>query len=102
MVRLAKTSCDPATILLTSQPFEDPYDRDVMNIYYRVIREVSCDLSCGMIPVHTYWQGHIAERGWRHGDLLQDDVRYPNEAGHAVFAAAILPTLMTIMGQPPV
>ena len=97
MVRLAKVSFDPATILLTFHPFEDPYDRDVMNIYYRVIREVSC----GMIPVHTYTyrQGHLAERGWRHGDLQQDDVRYPNEAGHAVFAAAILPTLLTIMGQ---
>ncbi|MDQ5987260.1 MAG: hypothetical protein CSYNP_02997 [Syntrophus sp. SKADARSKE-3] len=99
MVRLARISFDPVTILLTSHPFEDPYDRDVMDIYYRVIQEVSCELSCEMVPVHTYWQGHIADRGCRHRDLVQGDVRYPNETGHAVFAEAIMPTLMRIIGQ---
>lgn len=97
IVRLARARFNPAVVLLTSHAFEDPHEMEAMNIYYRAIREVSADLACDMIPIHTYWQGYVEENGLRGGDLVQPDARYPNEAGHAVYAAAIISRLETML-----
>jgi lysophospholipase L1-like esterase len=93
IVRLARKRFDPAILLPTSHTFENPYDMDAVNIYYRTIREVADDLACEMIPVHTYWAGYLADRGCSPADFVQPDVRYPNEKGHAIFAQAILQRL---------
>ncbi len=97
MVRQAKTRFNPAIMLLTSHTFDDPYDMEALNIYYRVIREVSVDLACEMIPVHTYWQGYLESHQISNRALVQEDVRYPNEQGHLVFASAIIQRVQAIL-----
>jgi hypothetical protein len=97
LVRKAGLCCHPIIMLLTSHTFDNPYEMETMNIYYRVIREVSVDLACEMIPIHTYWQGFLEEHGLRNGDLVQGDVRFPNERGHRVYAEAIGQRLRMIL-----
>ena len=89
IVRLARHRFDPLILLPTSQTFDNPFDMDAVNIYYRTIREVAVDLGCELIPVHTYWAGYLVEQGLSNTDLVQDDARYPNEHGHAVLADAM-------------
>lgn len=86
IVRLAGERFKPAVLLLTSQPFADPYDMEAVGIFYRAIREVGVDLDCRMIPVHTYWAGYLEEAGVKPAEMLQADERLPNERGHAVIA----------------
>ena len=88
-VRLARHVCDPYVMILTSQPFEDPYDMDAVNIYYRTIREVCVDLECEMVPVHTWWQGIMMDRGLRTSDFVLKDTRLPNGRGHEIFASCL-------------
>ena len=66
------------------------FDMDSVEIFYRVIREVCADLDCGLIPVHTFWAGLIAEEGIPLSSLVQEDPRLPNEKGHELFAQALL------------
>lgn len=86
MVQRSRELFSPRIFIATSHTFEDPYDMDAVNIFYRVIREVCVDLGCHMIPVHTYWAGLVLEGGLRHRDLVLEDTRYPNERGHEIFA----------------
>lgn len=82
----------PVTIifLLTSHTFDNPNDMDAVNIYCRTIREVSVDLCCEVIPIHTYWAGYLVEHGRVNADLVQRDTRYPNDQGHELFADAVI------------
>ncbi len=89
MVRLARQLFDPHIILLTSQPFENQYDSEVMDIYYRTIREVAVDLNCEMIPMHTYFWGFLEESKQNLRDFVQKDCRLLNAKGHEIFAEAI-------------
>jgi len=89
MIRRARESFRPDIFLLTSHTFDDPHETDAVNIYYRTIREVAVDLSCEMVPVHTAWAGYLLEQGIPNGSLLQDDVRLPNEEGHALYASIL-------------
>ncbi len=89
IVRLARQLFNPHIILLTSQPFENQYDSEVMDIYYRTIREVAVDLDCEMIPMHTYFWGFLEDSKLNLRDLVQEDCRYPNGKGHEIFAEAI-------------
>ena len=89
MVRLSRELFNPHIILLTSQPFENQYDSEVMDIYYRTIREVAVDLDCEMIPMHTYFWGYLEVSNLNLRDLVQEDCRYPNNKGHEIFAEAI-------------
>ena len=98
MVRLAKNFTG-RIILLTSHDFDNQYDRDSMNIYYRTIREVSVDLACGMIPVHTYWRGYCEERGLDNSGFVQRDERYPTEKGHEIYAEAVENNFERITGS---
>lgn len=82
IVRLARQRFDPAIVLLTSHPFEDPGEMDAAQIYYRAIREVALDLECMFVPVHLLWAGYLHESGSRHSGLVDTDYRYPNEEGH--------------------
>lgn len=97
IVRMARKRFNPEIILLTSHPFEDPYEMEMIYIYYRVIREVALDLSCHLISVHAFWAGEIEDRGLQVSDFIQHDNRYPNESGHELYARAILPKINTIM-----
>jgi len=98
IVRMARACCDPRILLATSQIFDNPYDMDTVNIFYRTIREVACDLLCEMIPVHTYWAGHLMNTGTSNSALVQSDMRYPNERGHTVIAGAVIQTLDHLLG----
>ncbi|HOO70590.1 MAG TPA: SGNH/GDSL hydrolase family protein [Spirochaetota bacterium] len=88
-VRLARSLFDPHIMIMTSHPFDDPYDMDAVNIYYRTIREVAVDLECELVAVHTWWQGYLMEKGLRTADFVLPDTRLPNEKGHELFAACL-------------
>lgn len=90
IVKLARKRFDPEIILLTSHPFENSYDMEMIYIYYRVIREVAVDLNCELVPVHVYWIGTLEEKSASLSDYVQQDCRYPNEQGHELYAEAIL------------
>lgn len=99
IVRLAGERFEPRVFLLTSQPFADPHEMEAVHIYYRAIREVSVDLGCRMIPVHTHWAGYLEESGVGHAELVQTDVRLPNERGHRLLADIVAANLDGIMGE---
>jgi lysophospholipase L1-like esterase len=101
-VRLTRAMAPaPLVVLPTSHLWDDPYEMEALGIYYRTIREVAMDLDSALVPVHTFWAGHIAEMGLRQADLVQTDPRLPNERGHGIIAAAILRTLETILPDLP-
>jgi lysophospholipase L1-like esterase len=89
MVRRSRELFSPAIYIATSHTFDDPYDMDAVNIFYRVIREVAVDLECRMISVHTYWAGHLQDHGVSNTSLVQGDTRYPNARGHEIIADAV-------------
>ncbi|NPU85937.1 MAG: SGNH/GDSL hydrolase family protein [Syntrophaceae bacterium] len=86
----------PSILLLTSHLWDDPCEMQALGIYYRTIREVAVDLSCTLVPVHTFWAGYIADHGLLQADLVQKDARLPNEQGHKVFAGAVAATLNSL------
>ena len=43
-----------------------------------------------MVPVHTAWAGYLAEAGLANSDLVQSDVRLPNEKGHEFYASVLV------------
>ncbi|PKN60779.1 MAG: hypothetical protein CVU53_01295 [Deltaproteobacteria bacterium HGW-Deltaproteobacteria-11] len=93
IIRLATERFEPVVFLLTSQPFDDPHEMDAVFIYYRTIREVALDLGCRMIPVHTHWAGYLEESEIQTADLVQADVRLPNEQGHRLLADIVAANL---------
>jgi lysophospholipase L1-like esterase len=90
IIRLARKRFNPEIILLTSHPFENPYDMEMIYIYYRVIREVAVDLNCDLVPVHVCWIGTLEEQGTVLSDYVQADCRYPNERGHELYAETVV------------
>lgn len=99
MVRQARELFNPIILLPTSHTFDDPYEMDAVNIYYRTIREVCLDLGCEMIAVHTWWAGYLQEHGLKNEELVMEDSRLPNDRGHAVFAEAVTPALVRAIGR---
>jgi hypothetical protein len=99
IIRLAAECFDPAVMLMTSQPFDDPHEMEAVEIYYRAIREVAVDLRCRMIPVHTHWAGHVRAEDLKHGDLVQTDVRLPNERGHRLLADIVAAHLDAMLDE---
>lgn len=97
MVTLARQRFDPCILMPTSQPFQNHYEMDALQIYYRAIREVCTDLGCELVQVHSFWAGILWEQDRPYTDFLLDDVRYPNEHGHELFAQAILPVLRRVL-----
>lgn len=93
IVRLARQRFDPVILLPTAQTFDNPFDMDAVNIYYRTVREVAVDLACELIAVHTYWAGYLAQHALKNSALVQEDSLYPNEHGHAVIADAMVNAL---------
>ena len=89
IVRLARERSPAKIYLPTSHILDDPHEMEALRIYYRTIREVAVDLTCGMVPVHTAWAGHLLEQGVPNASLLQADVRLPNEKGHELYAAIL-------------
>ena len=101
MVRRARLRSDPFIVLPTSHVFDNPRDMDAVHIYYRTIREVALDLACCLVPVHTAWAGVLADTGRANATLLQEDQRYPNEQGHAVYADILAGAIERLLGRGP-
>lgn len=99
MVRLAREMFHPIILMPTSHTFDDPYEMDAVNIYYRTIREVCQDLDCEMIAVHTWWAGYLQGHGLSNADLVRNDSRLLNERGHEVMADAMTPSLERAIGM---
>jgi len=97
MIRLACKHFNPVVVLATSHSFDDTYDMDAVNIFYRSLRIVAADLDCYLIPVHYYWAGYLEEHGLKSADLTLSDTRYPNERGHQVIADAVMKGLERII-----
>ncbi len=97
MIRLARVRFHPFICLLTSHTFDNPYDMDAVNIFYRSLRIVATDMSCALIPVHSYWAAYLQEYNLCNDDLVLSDARYPNEKGHQIIAEAIMNFLHGIL-----
>ena len=100
MIRLARVRFNPIVFLATSHTFDDPYDMDTVNIYYRSLKIVASEMDCELIPVHSYWAGYLEEHGLRNKDLVLSDPRYPNEMGHRIIAEAVMKGLNKIIENP--
>ena len=98
MIRLARERFNPTVFLATSHTFDDPYDMDAVNIFYRSLGIVASDLQCKLIPAHHYWAGYLEENGIKNADLTLPDSRYPNERGHEVIAGAVMNGLRKMLG----
>ena len=90
MIRLARLRFNPVIFLTTSHTFDNPYDMDAVNIFYKSLRIVATDLGYQFIPVHNYWADYLAEENICSKDLVQSDSRYPNERGHQVIAEIMM------------
>jgi lysophospholipase L1-like esterase len=99
MVRSSRELFNPVIIIPTSHTFDDPYEMDAINIYYRTIREVCIDLDCEMVAVHTYWAGYLQDHTLANEQLVQKDVRLPNGRGHEIFAEVISHRLEVIISS---
>jgi hypothetical protein len=99
MIRLARLRFHPVIFLATSHTFDDPHDMEAVNIFYRSLGIVATDLSCELIPIHSYWAGYLAEYNLQSKDLVLSDSRYPNERGHQVMAEVIIKYLGKIFGH---
>jgi lysophospholipase L1-like esterase len=100
MIRLARVRLNPTVLLATSHIFDDPYDMDTVNIFYRSLKIVALDMNCELIPVHYYWAGYLEEHGLRNKDLVLYDPRYPNERGHRIIAESVMKWLNKIIENP--
>jgi lysophospholipase L1-like esterase len=89
LVRLARNRFNPKIMLLTSHPFENQYEMEMIYGYYRAILEVARELACASLPIHSFWQSVLIQNGSRISDYLLKDPRYPNERGHALYARAV-------------
>jgi lysophospholipase L1-like esterase len=89
IIRRARKLFNPRIILATSHSFDDPYEMDALNIYYRSLRIVAKDLICELVPIDSLWAGYICEKGMKSSELCLADARYPNERGHELFAEFI-------------
>jgi len=94
IIRRARRLFSPRIILATSHTFDDPCDMDAVNIYYRSLQIVAKDLSCELIPVHSFWAGYISKNGLKSSELSLVDTRYPSQTGHKIFADIIYSYLL--------
>jgi hypothetical protein len=86
IIRRARKLFNPRIVLATSHTFDDPYEMEAVNIYYRSLRIVAKDLLCDLIPIDSLWAGFICEKVMKSSELCLADTRYPNERGHELFA----------------
>jgi lysophospholipase L1-like esterase len=90
MIRLARMRFNPVIVLATSHTFDNFYDMDAVNIFYRSLGVVASDLDLDLIPVHHYWAGYLEEHTLINKDLVLSDSRYPNERGHQIISEAMI------------
>jgi lysophospholipase L1-like esterase len=90
LVRISKKRFDSKIFIVTSHTFENRFEMDAANIYYKTIREVAVDLKCIYVPIHLFWMSYLYETGRSCGDLIQADRRLPNEEGHEIFSSVII------------
>lgn len=64
---------------------------------YRVaMREMAAELQIPLVDLPAVWAAHLAENGGEVDALLLDGM-HPNDAGHAVTAAALLPAVRGVL-----
>jgi lysophospholipase L1-like esterase len=97
LVRLARVRFNPLILLMTSHPLTDFYEMESAKIYYRTVREVAHDLRCHYISMHIHWLNHLYDNGLDINRFLQEDPRYPNEAGHSLYAEIVLNNLQDVL-----
>ena len=72
---------------------------DMINIYYRTIREVANDLYYFFLPIHFFWLNYLHENNFNIQNFLLKDTRYPNEKGHKIYCRAVINKLLTIVNN---
>lgn len=97
IIKLARKRFNPYIILLTSHPFDNQYEMEMIYAYYKSIIEISMDLLCYLIPIHAIMTSYIADQYYTISDFVQIDYCYPNEKGHEIYANAILNKLKVVM-----
>jgi hypothetical protein len=86
IIKRARKLFSPRIILATSHTFDETYEMEAVNIYYRSLRIVAKDLLCELIPIDSLWAGYIYEKSLSSSELCLADARYPDERGHEIFA----------------
>jgi len=99
VIRLARKTLKVHIILLTSHPFENQYDMDSANIYYRTIREVAVDMDCEFVPINTIWHGFLTANKKSISEYVQEDDRLPNLKGNELYAEAVLRRLKNYLDK---
>ena len=99
IIRRARLRFNPVIFLVTSHTFDNPFEMDAVNIFYKSLRIVASDLNCNLIPVDRYWASYLRDHHLHHADLVLSDSRYPNEKGHHVIAEAVKNLLIERVGQ---
>jgi len=90
IVRLARKDMIKNIALMTSHTFDNEYEMQTIEIYYRTIREVALDLHCHFLPLHFFWIGFIVENEQKNDNLLLQDCRLPNDKGHEIYARVLI------------
>ena len=88
-IRRARLRFNPTILLCTTHLLRTAYENDAAGIYNRTTREVATDLGCHYVSLHLVWMNHLHQKGITVDDLLEDDSRFPSQAGHMVTADTI-------------
>jgi lysophospholipase L1-like esterase len=75
---------------------EDGFDAPVLESYRAAMREMAAELQIPLVDLPAVWAAHLAEKGGEVDALLLDGM-HPNDAGHAVTAAALLPAVRGVL-----
>jgi len=97
LIRRVRIDFNSEILLITSHPFENIYDMEMVYIYYRTIREVAVDLHCHLLPLHTWFRSYCEENSVALNTLFQRDTRYPNQIGQELYSKAIELKLKSII-----
>jgi len=74
----------------------DGFDAPVLESYRVAMREMAAELQIPLVDLPAVWAAHLAENGGEVDALLLDGM-HPNDAGHAVTAAALLPAVRGVL-----
>lgn len=75
---------------------EDGFDAPVLESYRVAMHEMAAELQIPLVDLPAVWGAHLAENGGEVDALLLDGM-HPNDAGHAVTAAALLPAVRGVL-----
>jgi len=75
---------------------DDGFDAPVLESYRVAMHEMAAELQIPLVDLPAVWGAHLAENGGEVDALLLDGM-HPNDAGHAVTAAALLPAVRGVL-----